>query len=44
MEESLPPDSSAVVVVLDDRWVQDVERDLRKAQARLLIANEIASK
>jgi uncharacterized membrane protein len=44
MKQSLTPDSSAVVVVLDDRWVQDVERDLNKAQARAVIANEITNK
>jgi uncharacterized membrane protein len=43
MKQSLTPDSSAVVVVLDDRWAQDVERDLRQAQARSVIANQIAS-
>jgi hypothetical protein len=30
--------------VLYDRWVQDVERDMRRAQARMVIANEIANK
>jgi uncharacterized membrane protein len=44
MKQSLTPDSSALVVVLEDRWVQDVERDLKKAQARAVIANQIASK
>jgi hypothetical protein len=36
--------SSALVVVLDDRWVQDVERELRQAQAREVIASHIANK
>jgi len=44
MKDALVPDSSAVVVVLDDRWVQDVEQDLRQAEARQVIANQIASK
>jgi uncharacterized membrane protein len=44
MKQSLTPDSSALVVVLDDRWVQDVERDLNQAHARAVIANQIASK
>jgi len=42
MRDSLTPNSSALVVVLDDRWVQDVERDLNQAQARAVIANKIA--
>jgi uncharacterized membrane protein len=44
MKRSLTPDSSALVVVLDDRWVKDVERDLNQAHAREVIANQIASK
>lgn len=44
MKQSLTPDSSALVVVLDHRWVQDVERDLNQAHARAVIANQIASK
>jgi uncharacterized membrane protein len=44
MKQSLVPDSSALVVVLDDRWVQDVQRDMQQAQARQVIANQIASK
>jgi uncharacterized membrane protein len=43
MKQALTPDSSALVVVLDDQWVQDVERDMRQAQAREVIANQIAS-
>jgi uncharacterized membrane protein len=42
MKASLTPDSSALVVVLDDKWVQDVSRDLDKAHARAVIANQIA--
>jgi uncharacterized membrane protein len=44
MKQSLIPDSSAVVVVLDDRWVQDVQKDLNQAHAREVIANQIANK
>jgi uncharacterized membrane protein len=44
MKQALVPDSSALVVVLNDRWVQDVERDMRQAQAREVIANQIANK
>jgi uncharacterized membrane protein len=42
MKQSLVPDSSAVVVVLDDYWVQSVQRDLDQAQARQVIASQIA--
>jgi len=44
MKDSLTPDSSALVVVLDDRWVQNVERDMNQANARAVIANQIAGK
>jgi len=44
MRQSLTPDSSALVVVLNDRWVQDVERDLNQANARAVIANQIATR
>jgi uncharacterized membrane protein len=44
MKQGLTPDSSALVVVLDNRWVQDVERDLRQANARQVVASQIASK
>jgi uncharacterized membrane protein len=44
MKQALTPDSSAVVVVLDDRWVQEVERDFNQAQARAVIANQVTSK
>jgi uncharacterized membrane protein len=44
MKQSLVPDSSALVVVLDDRWVQDVQRDMQQAQAREVIASKIAGK
>jgi hypothetical protein len=43
-ESERAPDSSALVVVLDDRWVNEVERDLNQAHARAVIANQIASK
>ena len=44
MKQSLTPDSSALVVVLEDKWVQDVEHDLNQAHARAVVANQIASK
>jgi uncharacterized membrane protein len=44
MKQSLVPDSSALVVVLNDKWVKDVERDMNQAHARAVIANQIASK
>lgn len=43
MKQSLVPDSSALVVVLDDQWVNSVEHDMRQAQAREVIANQISS-
>ena len=43
MKASLTPGSSALAVVLDDRWVQDVEKGLRQAQARQVIAEKIAT-
>jgi uncharacterized membrane protein len=43
MKQSLTPDSSALVVVLDDRWVQNVEQGMKQAQAREVIANQIAT-
>jgi len=44
MEQSLTPDSSALIVVLYDRWVQDVQREMNQANARSVIANQIAPK
>ena len=43
MKQSLTPDSSALVVVLDDRRVRNVERDHNQAHAGAVIANQIAS-
>lgn len=43
MKTALTPGTSALVVVLDDRWVQDVERGLHQAQARQVIASQIQS-
>jgi uncharacterized membrane protein len=42
MKQSLTPNSSALVVVLNDRWVNDVQRDMDQAHARAVIANKIA--
>ena len=44
MKQSLVPDSSALVVVLNDKWVKDVEKDLNQAHARAVVASQIASK
>jgi len=43
MKASLTPNTSAIIVVLDDVWVQDVEKGLSQAQARQVIANQIAT-
>lgn len=43
MKTSLTPGSSALAVVLDDRWVQDVEKGLTQAQARQVVAEKIAA-
>jgi len=39
---SLTPNTSALVVVLDDKWVKDVERDMDRALVRGVIATQIA--
>jgi uncharacterized membrane protein len=44
MKESLTPDSSAFIAVIEKRWVQDMERSLRQAQARQVIASDIAAR
>ena len=44
MKQALVPDSSAIVVVLDDRWVKDVQRDIQQEQTREVIASQIAGK
>ena len=41
IEKSLMPNSSALIVVLDDRWVKDVQRDMEQANARQVIASQI---
>src|SRR5262245_18145755 len=43
MKQSLTSNSSALIVVLDDRWVNDVQREMNQAHARAVIANQIAS-
>jgi len=43
MKTSLTPGSSALCVVLEDRWVQDVEKGLKQAQARRVVAEKIAA-
>ncbi|HJZ75283.1 MAG TPA: DUF1269 domain-containing protein [Vicinamibacterales bacterium] len=44
MKQALVEDSSALVVVLEDRWVKDVQRDMQQAQSREVIASQIANK
>ena len=41
MKNALTPNTSALVVVLDDRWVNDVERNMQQAKARQIIASQI---
>ena len=43
MKTSLTPGSSALAVILEDRWVQDVEKGLREAHARQVVAEKIAA-
>jgi len=43
MKTSLTPNSSALVMVLDDKWVQDVDKSLRQANARQVAAEKIAA-
>lgn len=43
MRASLTPNSSALVVVLDDKWVPDTEKSLNQAHARAVIAHQIAA-
>jgi len=42
MRASLTPNSSALIVVLNDQWVHDVERNPNQAHARAVISNKIA--
>jgi uncharacterized membrane protein len=44
MEQALTPDSSAVIVVLYDQWMKDVQKDMNQANARQVIANQITPK
>jgi uncharacterized membrane protein len=44
MKNSLTPNSSALIVVLYDKWASDVQRDMKQAQARQVIAHQIAGK
>jgi len=43
MKASLTPGTSALAVVLDDRWVQDVQKGLQQAEARQIVAEKIAA-
>lgn len=41
-QASLTPGSSAVIALMNDRWVQDFQRDLKAAKARSIMASVIA--
>jgi uncharacterized membrane protein len=43
MRTALTPNSSALVVVLEDLWVADVERGMRQAAVRDMITSKIAA-
>ena len=43
MRTALTPNSSALVVVLEDKWVNDVQRGMRQATVRDVIASKIAA-
>jgi uncharacterized membrane protein len=43
MKSSLTPGSSALAVVLEDKWVEDVDKALRQANARQVVAEKIAA-
>lgn len=43
MRATLTPNSSALIVVLEDKWVADTERSLRQATVREVIASRIAA-
>jgi hypothetical protein len=43
MKSSLTPGTSALIVVLDNRWVDDVQKGLEQAQARRVVAEKIAN-
>jgi uncharacterized membrane protein len=42
IKSSLTPGTSAVVAVVDERWVADVERSLQEAQAKQVMEHKIA--
>jgi len=44
MKNALVEDSSALVVVLEDKWVKDVQKDMQQEQTREVIASQIANK
>ena len=43
MKSSLTPGTSALIVVLDNRWVDDVQKGLEQSQARRVVAEKIAN-
>jgi uncharacterized membrane protein len=42
IKASLTPGSSALVAVVDERWVMDLERSLHEAQAKQVLDRKIA--
>jgi hypothetical protein len=42
IKASLKPGTSAIVAVVDQRWVADLERSLHEAQATEVLARKIA--
>jgi uncharacterized membrane protein len=43
IKSSLQPSTSAVVAVVDERWVADLERSLNEAQAKQVLDHKIAA-
>ena len=41
LRTSLTPGSSAVIAVMDDRWARNIQRDLKAARARAVMASVI---
>jgi hypothetical protein len=41
LRAALPPGTSAVIAVLDDRWAKDVSRDLQAANARSVMFSQL---
>jgi hypothetical protein len=41
LKASLTPGNSAVIALMDDRWAKDLQRDLKAARARTVMASLI---